>query len=381
MKTLVGLFSAATLALGTAVAGDQLTVSETQTTTLDDIFSLATLYKGDKDTFIQSFAFTGRLQADAAFFYPNQADDYEELQWRRFRAGFKMKFLNQFTLHTEAGFDLNDWDSDDLDEIYSRLTDVYLAWSPNETFNLKVGKIAAQFTMDGWTSSKKLIRLERSLLSTNLWFPAEYHAGISADGEVDNWVYKAGLYSSAGGPEFGDFDAGYFGLLSIGYNYAEAWDMDKALLRFDYVYNDENDNNGGTSDLNQVLSFNAQFEKGKFGIRTDIAVGDGYGSQSDIFAIALMPYYDFTDNWQAVMSYNYVTSDGSNGVRLDRYENRSVSGRADEVHEFFAGLNYYLYGHKLKWQNGIEFTTASGSSNDGGAYDGWGFTSGIRLSW
>ena len=154
MKTLVGLFSAATLALGTAVAGDQLTVSETQTTTLDDIFSLATLYKGDKDTFIQSFAFTGRLQADAAFFYPNQADDYEELQWRRFRAGFKMKFLNQFTLHTEAGFDLNDWDSDDLDEIYSRLTDVYLAWSPNETFNLKVGKIAAQFTMDGWTSSK-----------------------------------------------------------------------------------------------------------------------------------------------------------------------------------------------------------------------------------
>ena len=61
---------------------------------------------------------------------------------------------------------------------------------------------------------------------------------------------------------------------------------------------------------------------------TDIAVGDGYGSQSDIFAIALMPYYDFTDNWQAVMSYNYVTSDGSNGVRLDRYENRSVSGRA-----------------------------------------------------
>jgi len=58
-----------------------------------------------------------------------------------------------------------------------------------------------------------------------------------------------------------------------------------------------------------------------------------------------------------------------------------VSGRADEVHEFFAGLNYYIYGHKLKWQNGIEYTTASDSANDGGAYDGWGFTSGIRLSW
>ena len=383
IKTLAGLCSATALALGTTAAGDgkQTAVNEPATTALDDFFKLAALYEGDENTSIQSFVLSGRLQADAAFFYPSQADHYESFHWRRFRAGFKAKFLNHFTLHSEAGFDLNDWDFDELDDVYSRLTDTYVAWKASDAFNLKIGKIAAQFTMDGWTSSKKLIRLERSLLSNNLWFPAEYHAGTSADGEIDNWIYKIGMYSSAGGPEFGDFDAGYFGLFSIGYDFADTLDMDKALLRLDYVYNDENKNNEGTRDLGQVVSFNAQLEKGKFGIRTDIAAGDGYGEQSDLFAISLIPFYNITDKWQAVMSYNYVTSDGPNGVHLDRYENRAVSGRADEVHEFFAGLNYYIYGHKLKWQNGIEYTTASDSANDGGAYDGWGFTSGIRLSW
>jgi phosphate-selective porin OprO/OprP len=382
-KALLGLCGATLLVTATAKAGKEakLVVEEPESLTFDDIWGLATLYQGDKSTFIQSFAFSGRLQADAAFFYPSEYDEYEKMLWRRFRAGFKTKFLNQFTLHTEAGFDLNDWDSDDLGNIYSRLTDVYLGWKPSDAFNLKIGKHSAPFTMDGWTSSKELIRLERSNLTNNLWFPEEYHAGIAADGKIGKWEYKVGIYSSAGEPEFGDFDAGYFGLLSIGYNFDDAWDMDKALLRLDYVYNDENVNNGGTRDLGQVVSFNTQLEKGKLGIRTDFAAGEGYGEQSNLFAISLIPFYDITEKWQAVVSYNYAASDGPNGVYLDRYENRTTDGRADEVHEFFAGLNHYLYGHKLKWQNGVEYTTASDSANDGGAYNGWGFTSGIRLSW
>jgi phosphate-selective porin OprO/OprP len=51
------------------------------------------------------------------------------------------------------------------------------------------------------------------------------------------------------------------------------------------------------------------------------------------------------------------------------------------AHEFFAGINYYLYGHKLKWQNGVEYTTASNSGTNNHDYNGWGFTSAFRLSW
>ena len=57
------------------------------------------------------------------------------------------------------------------------------------------------------------------------------------------------------------------------------------------------------------------------------------------------------------------------------------SGRGDEYHEIYLGLNKYLYGHKLKWQTGIQYASMDDSANDGGQYDGWGITTGLRASW
>jgi phosphate-selective porin OprO/OprP len=224
--------------------------------------------------------------------------------------------------------------------------------------------------------------MERSLLSNNLWFPEEYFTGATASGEIDNWVYTVGLFSSDGGAEFGDFEAGYFGLFSLGYDFAEALAVDKALVRVDYVNNDPTGNGVlNTRNLTDVVSLNATLEQGQWGLRSEVAAGSGFGTQSDITAVAIMPYYSINDQWQLVASYNYVTSDDPNGVRLDRYENRIESGRVDDAHEFYFGVNYYLCKHKLKWQTGVEYTTADDIANDGGAYDGWGLSSGIRISW
>ena len=103
--------------------------------------------------------------------------------------------------------------------------------------------------------------------------------------------------------------------------------------------------------------------------------------KSDLDAVAIMPYYNLSDEWQLVASYNYVTSEGANGVRLDRYENWIETGRCDEAHELYFGVNRYICEHKLKWQTGVEYTTTGDAANDGGNYDGWGLTSGIRISW
>ncbi|MCB1237329.1 MAG: hypothetical protein KDM91_19855 [Verrucomicrobiae bacterium] len=380
LTTLVLALGAMALGGTSASAGDGGkvvdTLLEADQASFCDLFDLATLYENKENPFIQKFALSGRLQADAAFFDANQGD-YDSLHWRRFRFGFKTKLFQDFTLHSEADLDLND-----PDPLYHKLTDTYLEWSKSEELEVKIGKQGASFTADGATSSKKLIRLERSLLSNNLWFPEEYFTGISASGEKNNWIYNIGIFSSDGGPEFGDFESGFFGLLSIGYDFADAFGLDKAVIRGDYV----NNNPTGEGDLNtrplyQVGSLVGHFESGKLGLITDIAAGEGYGTQPNLFAVAIMPYYDVTDQIQLVASYNYVNSAGGNGVRLDRYESRIVGGKADEAHEFYAGVNYYLCGHNLKWQTGVEYTTASDSANDGGAYDGWGVSSGIRISW
>lgn len=375
------LASAILFTSGFAVAGDANKVviddkAPVASSTLCDFFDRAVLYKNEDYLPFQKFAFTGRLQADAAFFEADQGD-YDSLEWRRFRAGFKSQHFDHFTLHAEADLDLVD-----SDPLYNKLTDTYIGWSKSDALEIKIGKQGAAFTLDGATSSKSLIRMERSLLSNNLWFPEEYFTGATASGEIDNWVYTVGLFSSDGGAEFGDFEAGYFGLFSLGYDFAESLAVDKALVRVDYVNNDPTGNGVlNTRNLTDVVSLNATLEQGQWGLRSEVAAGYGFGTQSDITAVAIMPYYSINDQWQLVASYNYVTSDDPNGVRLDRYENRIESGRVDEAHEFYFGVNYYLCEHKLKWQTGVEYTTADDIANDGGAYDGWGLSSGIRISW
>ena len=43
-------------------------------------------------------------------------------------------------------------------------------------------------------------------------------------------------------------------------------------------------------------------------------------------------------------------------------------------------MNYYLYGHKLKFMTGVEFAHMNGGS-DGGDYDGVTVLAGVRIYW
>jgi phosphate-selective porin OprO/OprP len=341
-----------------------------------DLFDHATIYDNPDTLALQKFSFTGRLQADAAFFEADKGD-FDELLWRRFRMGAKSKHFNDITIHAEASFDLVD-----SDPLYEMLTDANVEWAPSDAFALSLGKQSALFTMDGATSSKKLLRMERGLLANNLWFSEEYFTGATISGEVDHWIYYFGIFSSDGGPEFGDFEAGNFSLLSLGYDFADTLHVDKAILRADYVHNDPSGQGVlNTGNFAKVGSLNAVIENGKWGLRSDFATGEGLGAQSDLFGIEIMPYYNLTDKLQLVSSYNSVHSNEPNGARFGRYENRIERGRADEIHEFYFGFNYYLCEHNLKWQTGVQYTSAEDIASDGGNYDGWGLSSGIRISW
>ena len=76
-----------------------------------------------------------------------------------------------------------------------------------------------------------------------------------------------------------------------------------------------------------------------------------------------------------------LESDDPNGVQLATYENRVVTGRGDEYNELYAGANYYFYGHKLKLQSGVQVADMNDRANDGGAYSGVSWTTGIRVGW
>jgi phosphate-selective porin OprO/OprP len=75
-----------------------------------------------------------------------------------------------------------------------------------------------------------------------------------------------------------------------------------------------------------------------------------------------------------------MTSEDNNGIRLNRYENVMTSGRGNEYNEAYVGLNYYICGQRLKVQTGLDYVWMKDNANDGGQYDGWTWTTGLRLS-
>ena len=341
----------------------------------DSVWNRAVFYDEPNSNTLKKFTFTGRLQGDYYNFDDSGGGSESDFNWRRFRVGFKASLFDGLTLHSEADMNLND-----PAPLYKKLTDSNLAWVSPGGMTIKVGRQSAPFTLDGATSSKKLYTLERSKISGNLGFPKEYFPGITFSGKRNNWEYLAGLFSSDHGPEFDEaFDYGRFALFSIGYNFKENLGMDNALIRLDYV-NQEQDLTNKTPDHKNVASLVAKFEKDDFHLWTDLSLSDGFGSQNDLIGIQLMPFYDITDRTQVVFRYTYLKSSGGDSIRLSKYEKGLFGIKGNEAGEMFLGINHYLYGHKLKWQNGIQYTEMDRESGSEG-YDGWGFTSGIRISW
>lgn len=347
--------------------------AQEEDTGFDKVWSYLTLYENEENTVIQKFALVGRAQLDSVWIDPEDEDAYSDASWRRFRFGFKAGLFADWTAHLEADFDLNG----SIDEAYTGLTDAYVAWSPDDRLNIKLLKQSAGFTLDGATSSKKLLTLERNNLTNNLWFTEEYFSGVLASGKfAGDWSYKASLFSSDGDPEIKLGGAGWFTFWSLGYQ------LKDAALRVAYVYQDE-DKDANTRDFRQIASLTAQWQKGDLGIWGDLSGGLGFSDsyQSDVWGFVLMPFYDLTRYTQIVLRYTYLGSREDNGLRLNRYENGVVEGRGDRYDEWYAGLNVFFYGHKLKWQTGVLRAEMEDDPQDGGEYAGWALITGIRVYW
>jgi phosphate-selective porin OprO/OprP len=333
------------------------------------------IHESADSAFLQSLVTTGRLQYDYSYFDEDVAGSEDETKWRRARAGFKAKMFNKLTVHAEINMDL-----ENHDPIYNGLTDANISWTINDNWKVKIGKQGAAFTQDGSTSSKKLIAIERSKLSENIWFTREYFTGITFSGKRGKWSYNYGLFSNDTSKEFENVaDEEYFILLSGGYNFSEDLDVDHASIQFDFVHNEES-NNVGTKSLETVLSVSGKYDDGKIHFWGDISYAKAFNG-GDIYGLQLMPFYDINEMFQIVGRYTYVNGSKDNSLGLSRYEKDIVSGKGDSLQEFYLGLNTYFKGHKLKWQNGIQFTEMKDAAKDGGEYSGIGFTSALRFYW
>jgi phosphate-selective porin OprO/OprP len=82
-----------------------------------------------------------------------------------------------------------------------------------------------------------------------------------------------------------------------------------------------------------------------------------------------------------VLRYQFSISDGDNGLQLQpRYEQKVVpDGFGNQYQAIYAGVDYLIYGDRLKLMTGAEYSVMHDAANDGGAFDGWTYFAGVRV--
>lgn len=333
-------------------------------------------YSDESNPVIQRIVFTGRFQHDLVTVNADEGD-HQESNVRRLRLGPRVTFARKFLFHAEV--ELN---PQERDPFYMRFTDLYVQWNKSPRTVLTVGKQSVPFTQEGATSSRELLTIDRSNLANNIWFGQEYMPGVSVSGAQAPWNYRIGVYSAgAMNRELGDFSGGVFTLGVLGYDFAKRLGVRQALLTGNYLYQQPDTDNTFTRRLEHIASMHFRLEEPGWGVRTDVSRASGYQGQSDLWSLMAMPYVNATDKLQLVTRFTTVQSDDPNGVQLPTYENRVVRGRGQSYNEWYAGANYYFYGHRLKLQSGVDYADLDDRANDGGAYSGIAWTTGIRVGW
>lgn len=350
--------------------------AEKEESAFDRIWAAPTLYRNDKARGLNDLRIVGRVHLDQYNLDSDQGDA-SDLVVRRARLGARAKLFRKLDVHVETELDLEGGGP-----LYSRLTDAYVAWKFSDAARLTLGKHSVKFTLDGSTSSNELLTIDRSNVANTFWFTDEYIPGVSVSGKSGKWSYYTGVYS--GGREdreFGDFEGGWFWVGSAGHDFGDALGLDRALLRADYVYNEPVADSDFTKPFENIGALVLVLDGGRWGFLGDLVRGNGFLGQSDATGVTALPWFNITDRLQLAGRYTFVKSDERNGIRLNRYENVVVGGKGDRYHELYAGLNYLIYGHKLKLQTGLTWADMRDRASDGGAYDGWSWTSALRVSW
>ncbi len=370
-------------------------------TAFDKAWSAATLYKDETNPILQEFSLQGQVQMQYADGHSSEGhfdtsdrsgqDNNllgDSIEFRRTRAGFKSKWFNSWKLDAQLDLNLNNNGA----TVYNQLYEAILTYAPNDALNAAVGKRKLKLGREQEISSREILTFERSLVA-NLLFPGELTgAWVSGKGIQQHWSYELGVYANDRTREFSELNAGTVFLAKVGYDYASHAGLDSAVASFHYLHNSEpgfksTDKNrsfsyGTSPGFTDSIALTNDIVQGRFGLTTDLLFGFGDNNlktpQANVASLSIIPSYYIADGLQLVGQFQAATSGSADGIKLgSRYEGASDS--PDKVGNSYAsayvGVNYYLYGHKLKLMNGLQYAYLGG-----GDYSGTTFLSGLRMS-
>jgi hypothetical protein len=334
---------------------------------LDEVWALPVLYQSKTNPYIQKIAFMGRYQGQL---WGLNSDFGSASGWenRRQRIGAKIEFLDQFEAHIT--FNLN-FNGANTGRFLQDFEDFGLTWEPAKEFNLEVGLFKVPITNEWRASSNVIVTFERSDFINMAVAPKL--GGVLASGEIGGFTdgsaftYGAGIYTAARGEDWEapSFNGGAIIYSGIGYRF-----HDDQLLRFDGgILTAVSENNAAPPyAYSAALSYSGSFLDQKLHLESDLVLGIGSKDVANLYGIIILPTYRLTERIELVLRYQYLVSDASDGVQLQRrYERRAPelpTSWGNNYQALYAGVNYYLYRNRMKLMAGLEYSHMDlGTSN------------------
>ncbi|QQL46265.1 porin [Sulfuriroseicoccus oceanibius] len=324
----------------------------------------ATTFKFDNDI-VNEFKIIGRYQGQYHWVDANQGNE-DSYETRRWRIGAQAKMFNK-KLKIKNNWNIDGLDDDGDDVAFDSIDEAVASLKVTDGFTLSAGKQKPEITREYSISSKKILTIERSAIVNQL--TPEKAWGVHGEFGADKVTIHGGVYASQFEGEYDewfDTDGGAFFLGSIGYELGEKQD-----IRLDYTYTDQSGNAAPGAENVVSLSYDGQY--GDFRLIADV-IG-GFGGGTDVTGVVLLPSYKVTDKLEAVGRLQY--SDGDVVIQK-RYERRVADKAAEDYFAAYAGLNYYVCSHNLKFMAGVEYANATGHGSDTG-FDGFTYLVGARL--
>lgn len=387
------LKSALTAAIAFAIALSAAAQNGDWCTTIKDI---GKIHSDPDNPFLQSFNLEGRVHYQAGHIDGNDNlgngfnDSFDN--FRRVRFGWKAEFLRYFTAQTAVDVVLdNRFRGGDLDwgfqqfETASISFDMKRAFSVDslDSLSLTYGARKFSLTSEVRESSNNIITIERSAIANKVYAIAQ-PTGFTLSAGKNGWLVTAALFSSEDDSDFiGGFNDGLIYYAAVDYEASEnlSYRLDAAL----------SDTSPGEDDIlgyDWATSLNVIYDERPYGILGTVVLGDNGaqpgGRGGSFHGLTVMPWYWIIDGkLQTVFQYSHSGSDEPAGIRANtRYLTGAQniasvnSGRGDELHTYYLGLNWYLCGNNLKLMGGIEY---SDLTTPFGGVDALTYTMAVRM--
>lgn len=365
-------------------------------TTFDQVWGYATLYKDDLNPILQEFKLRGRYHGQ---YWDVDADQGSQSDWedRRSRFGFDAKLFDK-EVEVRVDFQSNNG----FDDFYDGLVDAYVRWKPKTWLTITAGKTKPLVGQYDWLEPTiTQPTFERSQIFNQL--RVNRATGLTVEGVAEAFLWRGGVYTNStpsstanplgistgsfGDGEFGDFNGGYSVSLGGGYDFKHLLDLEKADFRLDWLHSERDADDLVLNRYDDIISSTFWLKEGDLGLVLEgyYATG-GDGTNTDVFGFFIQPTYDIIPKkLQLVGRYSFASSDGSLGVYgQSRYE-RTVSttaatnkGRGDIYHALYGGVQYFIYGDKLKLMAGVEYAKLDNDAKE--SYDGITLLTGLRFS-